>query len=346
VQDVARIVLAVDSEQLAQDVIDFLDRTGRTRVVDTVRDAQALAAVLERERPDAVVGTPAFVRTAGRLNGSAFLAVATEESVRLLRDAVDAGARGFFLWPADRSALGSAAARTAHPHEDHRRRASVVAVIGARGGAGETFVATQVAAAFSAGGKETIVLDAGRGELAWALGVPADADVRTIADLRPVREEISEEHVRNVLWSHPSGFRAVLAGEGASAAGAARLSDVLDSTIHLCDVVVVHGGAGGVAADVTLLVLTLDVFAFRSAKRLVERFDPVTRWEIVVNRAGRGRVVPADVERVFGRPPIAVLPNERRVADVQDRGDLMPMRGRIGRAVARLAARILPEESS
>jgi hypothetical protein len=52
------------------------------------------------------------------------------------------------------------------------------------------------------------------------------------------------------------------------------------------------------------------------------------------------------VERVFGRPPIAVLPNERRVADVQDRGDLMPMRGRIGRAVARLAARILPEESS
>src|SRR5207248_8239290 len=62
-QDVARIVLAVESEHLAQDVIDFLDRTGRTRVVDTVRDTRALAEVLDRERPDAVVGSPEVVRS-------------------------------------------------------------------------------------------------------------------------------------------------------------------------------------------------------------------------------------------------------------------------------------------
>jgi Flp pilus assembly CpaE family ATPase len=343
VQDVARIVLAVESEHLAQDVIDFLDRTGRTLVVDTVRDAQALAEVVDRERPDAVVGSPGVVRTAGRLNGSAFLAVATEESVRVLRDAVDAGARGFFVWPADRSALGAAAARTAHPHEDLRRRATVVSVVGARGGAGETFVAVQLAAAFAARGKETIALDAGRGDLAWALGVPADADVRTVGDLRPVRDEISEEHVRNVLWSHPSGIQAVLAAEDAVASEAARLADVVDAAIHLCDVIVVHGGSGALAADLTLVVLTLDVFAFRAARRFVGGLDTTARWEIVLNRAGRGRVAPADVERVFGRPPIAVLPNERRVADAQDRGGLMPARSRIGRAVARLAARILED---
>ena len=342
-QDVARIVLAVESEHLAQDVIDFLDRTGRTRVVDTVRDAKALAAVVDRERPDAVVGSPDVVRAAGRLNGSAFLAVATEESVRHLRDAVDSGARGFFVWPADRSALGSAAARTAHPHEDHRRRATVVSVVGARGGAGETFVATQLAVAFAARELEAIAVDAGHGDMAWALGVPPDADVRTIGDLWPVRDEISEEHVRNVLWSHPSGVRAVLAAESGPPGQSARLPDVVDAAVHMCDVVVVHGGSGAIEGDLTLLVLTLDVFAFRAAKRFLDGRDPESRWEIVVNRAGRGRVVPGDVERVFGRAPIAVLPSERRVADVQDRGEPMPTRSRIGRAVARLAGRILTE---
>ena len=57
-RDVARIVLAVESEHLAQDVIDFLDRTGRAQVVDSVRDPSVVAAVVERERPDAVVGSP------------------------------------------------------------------------------------------------------------------------------------------------------------------------------------------------------------------------------------------------------------------------------------------------
>ena len=88
-QDVARIVLAVESEHLAQDVIDFLDRTGRAQVVDSVRDPSAVAAVVDRERPDAVVGSPSLVPP-GATNGTAFLAVATEESTRSLRQALDA----------------------------------------------------------------------------------------------------------------------------------------------------------------------------------------------------------------------------------------------------------------
>src|SRR6266516_2759592 len=111
--DIARIVLAVDSEQLAQDVIDFLDRTGRARVVDTVRDPDAVAEVVRRERPDAVIGAPALV-PGGALNGSAFLAISTEESVHVLRRAVDIGARGFYLWPGEREAL-AAAARITRP---------------------------------------------------------------------------------------------------------------------------------------------------------------------------------------------------------------------------------------
>src|SRR5947208_5393819 len=131
-EEEAKVVLALDSEHLAQDVIDFLDRTGRVHVVDTVRDAGALTAVLDRERPDAVVGSPGIVRSAGVMNGSAFLAVATEESVRTLRDAVEAGARGFFLWPGDRVALGKATASAAHPHGGRNRHGKTVAVLGGR----------------------------------------------------------------------------------------------------------------------------------------------------------------------------------------------------------------------
>ena len=344
-QDVARIVLALESEHLAQDVIDFLDRTGRTRVVDTVRDAQALSAVVDRERPDAVVGSPEVVRAAGRLNGSAFLAVATEESVRLLRGAVDAGAHGFFVWPADRSALGAAAARTAHPHEDDRRRANVVSVVGARGGAGVTFVASHLAAALASAGRESVVLDAGGGELAWALGVPVDAEIRTLADLLPVRDEIGEEHVRNVLWPHPSGVRALLAAERGHSVGAARLGDVIDAAAHLCDVLVVHAPPAGTTSDLTLVVVTLDVFAFRAAKSAIEAFEHGARWEIVVNRADRGGLAVSDVERVFGRRAIGTLPNERRVCIAQDRGELVPARSRMGRAVARLATNVLDKVS-
>src|SRR2546421_12918448 len=113
-QDVARIVLAVDTELMAQDVVDYLDRSGRARVVDTVRDADAVAGVLEREHPDAVVGAPSLVRRE-HLNGSTFYAVATEEAVRVLREAVGAGAKGFFLWPADRADLLAATVRTSRP---------------------------------------------------------------------------------------------------------------------------------------------------------------------------------------------------------------------------------------
>ena len=343
-QNVARIVLAVESEHLAQDVIDFLDRTGRTLVVDTVRDAEALSAVVDRERPDAVVGSPEVVRSAGTLNGSAFLAVATEESVRVLRDAVDAGARGFYLWPVDRSALGKAAARSAHPHEDHRRRATVVSVVGARGGAGETFLATHLAAAFAANGEETVVLDAGPGDLSYALGVPVDEGVRTVADLWPVRDEITDEHVRNAWWTHGSGVRALLAPDHGPRLDDERLGAVADAAAHACDVLVVQGHPA--RSGLVLVVVTLDVFAFRAAKRMVGELAGDVAWEIVVNKAGRARIVPSDVERVFGKPPFAVVPSDRRVPEAQDRGELLSARSRTGRVLSRLAARIVEDRTS
>jgi len=353
VQDIARIVLAVESEHLAQDVIDFLDRSGRARVVDSVRDPAAVAEVVERERPDAVVGSPSLA--SGATNGSAFLAVATEESVRALRQSLDAGAKGFFVWPDERVGLAAAAARSVHPRStDRAKRALVVAVFGPRGGVGTSFVATHLAAELARAGRETILIDSDTefGDLTWALGVSDGADVRTMADLEPVHDEITDEHVRNVLWTHPGGMRALLASPaGDESADPERLRQVVDACETLADVLVLHlprslGPSAGVAFDLAsraLMVLTLDVFAFRAAKRATRTVERAARWDGVVNRAARGSIVPADVERVLGREPVAVVPFDRRVGLAQDRGELAAERSPARRAIRRLVHGLIGE---
>jgi hypothetical protein len=80
-------------------------------------------------------------------------------------------------------------------------------------------------------------------------------------------------------------------------------------------------------------VLGLDLLSFRDAKRAIEVAALEGRCSFVVNRASRSEITPNDVERVFGQPPIAVIPSDRAVGRAQDHGRLVPMRGRIGRAL-------------
>ena len=100
--------------------------------------------------------------------------------------------------------------------------------------------------------------------------------------------------------------------------------------------------AGLLAAQRILVVLSLDVFSFRAAKRAVGSLPPgvAERCEFVVNRAARGEIGPRDVERVFGKAPLAVISANGSVGGAQDRGRLLPLRGRTGRAVNRLARRL------
>ena len=62
------------------------------------------------------------------------------------------------------------------------------------------------------------------------------------------------------------------------------------------------------------------------------------RFDIVVNRAARGDIVPSDVERVFGTRAAAVLRADRAVGPAQDRGALLSPRNSTAKALDRLAA--------
>jgi len=352
-EEVARIVLALESPDVAEEVMHFLDRTGRARVVGTAADASQLAEAVRQLEPDAVVAAPALVPSRGSLNGSALLVVDTSQSVGALRRAIRAGASGFYLWPAEREELAIAAARVGPTREESvGERAPVLAVYAPRGGSGGTFVATHLAAAFAKRQRRCVLvdLDVLFGDASAAIGVPADEAVRTIADLAPLGEELAPHHVEEVLWRHPKGFAALLApGDGhlSQRLGAETYRAAISAVRRSCDVVVLHvpraldeiTRSGLELADRVLVVLGLDVLSFRDAKRAIEVAGLDGKCSFVVNRAGRSEIAPDDVERVFGQPPIVVIPSDRAVGAAQDHGRLVPMRGRVGRALDRLAQR-------
>ncbi len=360
-EEVARIVLGLEAHGVAEEVMHFLDRSGRARVVATATDERQLAEAVRQLEPDAVVASPSLAGAAGNLNGTVLLAVDTHESVQALRGALRAGARGFYLWPGDREELAGAAARVLPPSGGLSGvQARVVAVFGPRGGVGTTFLATHLAAALARRERACVLVDMDRyfGDVTAALGVPDEPSVRTVADVVPLAGELSPRHLDEILWRHPEGFRALLAPADPEPGERVRASDyrgALDVIRGGADVVVAHiprtlddvARAGLEAASTVLVVLSLDVLSFRAAKRALGVLPPhvVERCELVVNRAARAEITPGDVERVFGRPPLAVIAVDRGAAAAQDHGRLMPRRGRAGRAIDRLARRLVEDGS-
>lgn len=359
-ENVARIVLGVEEHDVAEEVMHFLDRTGTARVVATAADEQQLAEAVRQLEPDAVVASPRLAHRDGG-NGSKLLALATRETVASLRAAMRAGADGYFLWPGERDELaGAAASMLPRSSEVGGKRARVISVYAPRGGSGATFVATHLSASIGRRGSTCVLVDMDPifADLTAALGVPSGEAVRTIADLLPLGGEVAPEHLDGVLWRHPAGFDALLAPEPDVAARLrgedyrAALSAIVGGT----DVVVLHLGRtlddiarrGLAQSDRMLMVLSLDVLSFRSARRALPLLGELgfeDRCDFVVNRARRSEIVPNDVRRAFGRPPLAVIPSDRSVGNAQDRGRLLPARGRAARRIDRLAASLLEASS-
>ncbi|MGZ8570769.1 MAG: AAA family ATPase [Actinomycetota bacterium] len=351
--DVARVVLAFEAPEVAEEILHFLDRSGRARVVATAADDRQLAEAVRQLEPDAVVADPRLARDG--IHASPLIAVATRESVASLRAAIRGGARGFFVWPGEREGLLDGVAATLATRQDLERRALVVAVHAARGGAGCTFVATHLAQAFAKRSDACVLVDADLeyGDVTQAIGATGD-EVRTIADLVPVADELLPSHVDGALYHHASGFGALLAPPAVHAG--AVTPDLVSRAIQVAwssaDIVVLHlprslGETNRWAfeeADRVIEVLTLDVLSFRATTRALETLSTdgsAERVCFVVNRAARSEVGPSDVRRVFDADPLAVLPADGSVPRAQDHGKLLTPRGRAGRAFDRLAGKLM-----
>jgi Flp pilus assembly CpaE family ATPase len=285
VDNVARVVLAMEQHDVAEEVMHFLDRSGQARVVATAADDRQLREAVRQMEPDAVIAQPSLV-SEDALGSRTFLAVDTRESIVALRAAIRSGASGFFIWPADRDALSSAAAAALAGPAILDRRAIVVAVHAARGGAGATFIATHLARAFARAGRACVLIDADPlyGEVSAAVGAP-DENVHTLADLVPVGAELTPTHLDETFWTHPEAFRVLLSPPAADATSieasfVRRVVDVAATStdvviLHLPHAIDAHARAGCETADRILEVLSLDVLSFRSAKRALDALRPL-----------------------------------------------------------------------
>jgi Flp pilus assembly CpaE family ATPase len=351
-----RVVLALDAPDVSDEVVHALDRSGGAQVVATATDARQLAEAVRQLEPDLVLAEP---RLAGSVPaGVPRITIASRESVAALRAAIEAGAAGFFVWPLERDELVERVRGSLGRLPTLVRRAMVVAVHASRGGAGCTFLATHLARAIASSGRSSVLIDVDPDgdDVATALGVGQDdaEGIHSIGDVAAVADELTPDALRGAAWAHPGGFHVIVAArEGVEPIAAADAQAVVDVAAASFDVVVLHTARGLDDAtrrwlddaDVVCEVLTLDIGSFRGTSRTMARLgvgldDP--RWRLVVNRAARAEVVPADVQRVFGRPAEAVIPADAAVPRAQDRGRLVPGRSRAVRAVERLAERVRP----
>jgi pilus assembly protein CpaE len=355
----ASVVLGMEDVALQEEVLHFLERLPRVRVVAAAEDAVELARQVRDRRPDAAVVTPSLAERSN-VDGASVLVVDGSESTSALRAALRAGARGFYLWPEEREALALEAERAARPRREPVTRGRVIAVFAPRGGAGTTFLATNLAAACADRGADTVLadLDPFYADVTVALGVEPNG-APTVADLAPVADELTDEHLERILHRDSRGFRVLLAphrplDEGldprvVSAALAALRAEHDLVIAHLPRTLDEGTRAALAESDFALVVVTLDVIGLRDARRALDVFRTLGmagRCRLVLNRVGRGEIVPADAEGVLGLGAVAVIREDRAVRKAQDRGELVVGRSTpAGRRVAALARRLLEEST-
>lgn len=351
-----RVVLGVDDAGLQEELLHFLDRLPDVQVVGAADNEHSLRGVVRDRKPHAVIAVPDLL-TGEDLPHA--MAVAVRETTEALRSAIRAGARGFYVWPAEREALGRDVVRThAKVRPETTQNGVVYAVVGARGGAGATFLATNLAAALSRRQPETVLadLDPTFGDVTPALGIAADVQLPSISDLAAVARELTNEHLDRVLQEHPAGFRVLLAPQEVRleprlepptvAAVVQALRERFAITVlHLPRSLDESARSAIELADEVLVVVTLDVLGIRSARRLIDGLRSAGLGDslrLLVNRTRRGEVVPGDAEAVLGVPIASVLPSDRGVERAQNRGELVVgKRGGVARSIDRLARQLL-----
>jgi len=365
----ARLAVGIVDLPFHQEVIDFLHRDHRIEVVAATADEDRFRAEVSRAEmavacPQMASRGPAVAEAAGRLP---VLLVAEELTVPVLREAIDIGAAGVFAWPGEREELAETIGRVRRAGSTHDGdRGRVIAVYGTRGGAGTTFLATHLAAAFADLRRRTVVVDLDElfGDLTPALGIRPEQEVRTLSDLIPVADELTPDHVKEVLHRHPRGF-SVLLGAGADTAPSHPRPRLVAGVVALLavthDIVILHvprtmGSAarGAMAlADEVLLISTLDVFSLHGARRALHQGRAAEgtrageRWRVVLNLVGRATLTSRDAERILGIRTDLTVRFDPRVGRVQDRGSLLPAKPRRAiKDVRRLARLILADTSA
>jgi pilus assembly protein CpaE len=343
-----QVILGVGNSAVGAETRALLEESGEFRVVEAAGSAPDLVAAVARRDPDVALVHedlgPLPVLDLTRELGLRHPHVAVVLAVRddtaaTYSAAMEAGARGVLTLPLSleelqaRLTAAGVWARTVRRHlsaelaglSDVRGvGGTMVAVAGAKGGAGATVLAVHLALMAAAGGTQQRVclvdFDLQTGDVPTVLDISYR---RTVTDLVEVADELTARALQETLYAHRSGLRVLLPpaeGERAEDVTGHVARQVLGAIKSRFDVVVIDCGATvteatAVAvemADSVALVATPDVLCLRAAKRLLRLWErlQVRKDEdvtLVLNRASRTNEVQPDLAgRVVGAPVAGV----------------------------------------
>jgi pilus assembly protein CpaE len=206
--------------------------------------------------------------------------------------------------------------------------ASLICVLGPKGGTGKTVTSCNLAVALAEQGQRTCLvdLDLHFGDVGLGLRL---APERTIYELARAGGTLDAEKIGDYLTDHESGVRALLAPTRPDHAGAVRpefVTEVLALLRSTSDFVVVDTPAGFTPEVITavdssthiLVVGMLDAFSLKDTKLGLETLDRMgydrDSIRVILNRAdssvGIGR---DDVAAILDREPDVLVPSQRDI---------------------------------
>ena len=206
--------------------------------------------------------------------------------------------------------------------------ASLICVLGPKGGTGKTVTSCNLAVALAEQGQRTCLvdLDLHFGDVGLGLRLTPE---RTIYDLARAGGTLDAEKVGDYLTDHQSGVRVLLAPTRPDHAGAVRpdfIGEVLALLRSVSDFVVVDTPAGFASEVITAVdsstdicvVGMLDAFSLKDTKLGLETLDRMgydrNSIRLILNRADTHvGISKDDVAAILDREPDVLVPSQRDI---------------------------------
>ncbi len=180
------------------------------------------------------------------------------------------------------------------------REGQIITVYGPKGGSGCSTIAVNLAIALEDSENKVSLVDGDLqfGDIAVLLNLPP---TRTIADLVPYVDNLDVDLLSDMMLTHPSGMKILLAPprpDTAETVTAEHVREILQHLKPLYDYTVVDTSSflDDVVltilelSDQILLVMTPDIPTIKNAKlllELLEALDHIDRTKLVINKVGR-----------------------------------------------------------